>query len=142
VSHDRYLLDACADRLWVVADRAVTPFDGDLDDYSREVLSARGMRTAQRDRNGKAPAVETQRARSANAPAPLRQKVSQAEAEIARISAIIAKIDAALALPDIFAREPAKAAQLGKARSAATEALQRAEEEWLAASTSLEATSG
>jgi len=33
VSHDRYLLDACADRLWLVADEAVTPFDGDLDDY-------------------------------------------------------------------------------------------------------------
>ena len=55
VSHDRYLLDACADQLWVVANRAVTPYDGDLDDYSREVLSARGMRTALRDRNDKSP---------------------------------------------------------------------------------------
>src|SRR6478735_3745827 len=27
VSHDRYLIDSCADRLWVVADRAVTPWD-------------------------------------------------------------------------------------------------------------------
>ena len=50
VSHDRYLIEACADHLWVVADRAVTPFDGDLDDYRREVLSARGMRTSLRDR--------------------------------------------------------------------------------------------
>ena len=29
VSHDRYLIEACADQLWVVADRAVTPYDGD-----------------------------------------------------------------------------------------------------------------
>ena len=34
MSHDRYLLDACADRLWLVANGAVTPFDGDLDDYA------------------------------------------------------------------------------------------------------------
>jgi len=26
VSHDRYLIEACADQLWVVADRAVTNF--------------------------------------------------------------------------------------------------------------------
>jgi ATP-binding cassette, subfamily F, member 3 len=142
VSHDRYLLDACADRLWVVANRAVTPYDGDLDDYRREVLSARGMRDAQRDRDEKAEAVDAPRARSTKANTPLRQRVSEAEAEIERISGIIAKIDAALALPDIFAREPAKAAQLSKARSAAAEALQRAEEDWLQASTSLEAASG
>src|ERR1700712_5772304 len=41
VSHDRHLLDACADRLWLVADGKVTTFDGDLDDYRRRVLSDR-----------------------------------------------------------------------------------------------------
>jgi ATP-binding cassette subfamily F protein 3 len=142
VSHDRYLIDACADRLWVVANRAVTPYDGDLEDYRREVLSARGLRAAQRDRNDKAPAAETPRPRAAKSGSPLRQKISEAEVEIERINGIIAKIDAALALPDIFAREPAKAAQLSKARSAAAQALQRAEDEWLAASASLEAASG
>src|SRR6202140_1116883 len=50
VSHDRYLIEACADQLWVVADRAVTNFDGDLDDYRRMVLSSRGMRSSSRDR--------------------------------------------------------------------------------------------
>ena len=48
--HDRYLIEACADQLWVVADHAVTTYDGDLDDYRRMVLSARGMRTNSRDR--------------------------------------------------------------------------------------------
>src|SRR5262247_4867196 len=42
VSHDRYLIEACADRLWLVGNGAVTPFDGDLDDYRRFVLSDRG----------------------------------------------------------------------------------------------------
>ncbi|MGY4487571.1 ATP-binding cassette subfamily F protein 3 [Bradyrhizobium sp. LM3.2] len=41
VSHDRYLIEACADRLWIVADRTVTNYDGDLDEYRRLVLSAR-----------------------------------------------------------------------------------------------------
>jgi ATP-binding cassette subfamily F protein 3 len=142
VSHDRYLIDACADRLWVVANRAVTPYDGDLDDYRREVLSARGLRSPQRDRNERAQADGMPRARPARQNMPLRQKIQEAEAEIERINGIIAKIDTALALPDIFARDPAKAAQLSKARSAAAEALQRAEDEWLRASASLEAASG
>ena len=50
VSHDRYLIEACADQLWVVADQTVTTYDGDLDEYRRMVLSARGMRTNARDR--------------------------------------------------------------------------------------------
>src|ERR1700754_2004525 len=51
VSHDRYLIESCADRLWVVADRTVTPYDGDLDDYRRMVLSANGVRTGPRERD-------------------------------------------------------------------------------------------
>jgi ATP-binding cassette subfamily F protein 3 len=69
---------------------------------------------------------------------PLKQKIASAEAEIARIGGIIEKIDAALALPDIFTRDPKQAAQLAKARAAAAEALQRAEEQWLEASTELD----
>ncbi len=38
VSHDQYLLEACADRLWLVADGAVRNFDGDMADYRKLVL--------------------------------------------------------------------------------------------------------
>jgi ATP-binding cassette subfamily F protein 3 len=134
VSHDRYLIEACADRLWVVADRTVTAYDGDLEDYRRLVLSA-DRKPA--DTRGREERDKPQRARSEKR-TPLKQKVAIAEAEIARIGAIIEKIDAALALPDIFTRDPKQAAQLAKARASATEALQRAEEEWLEASALLE----
>jgi ATP-binding cassette subfamily F protein 3 len=67
---------------------------------------------------------------------PLKQKISDAEAEIERINGIILKLDAALALPDLFQRDPKQAAQLSKARAGAALALQRAEEEWLTASSS------
>jgi ATP-binding cassette, subfamily F, member 3 len=138
VSHDRYLIEACADQLWVVADHTVTSFDGDLDDYRRLVLSARGMRASARDRVGDG-GDKPQRSKPERR-IPLKQKISDSEAEIERISGIIVKIDAALALPDLFKRDPKQAAQLTKARAAAEDALQRAEEAWLAASSQYDET--
>ena len=35
ISHDRHLIEATADRLWLVKDGTVNPYDGDLDDYRR-----------------------------------------------------------------------------------------------------------
>jgi ATP-binding cassette subfamily F protein 3 len=145
VSHDRYLIEACADQLWVVADQKVTTYDGDLDDYRRMVLSARGMRTNSRDRGN-----ERDNARETSKPergrnekrTPLKQKIAEAEAEIERINGIIAKIDTALALPDLFSRDPKQAAQLSKARAGATSALQRAEEVWLEASSQFDKAAG
>src|SRR5438445_1848544 len=78
VSHDRYLIEACSDRLWVVADHAVTAYDGDLDDYRRMVLSARGMRGGSRERAG-TEREKPQRAR-AEKRRPRTQRISDAEA--------------------------------------------------------------
>jgi ATP-binding cassette subfamily F protein 3 len=145
VSHDRYLIESCADQLWVVADRTVTPYDGDLDDYRRMVLSARGMRASSRDRganNERGNGRDKQPRVKAEKRIPLKQKISDAEAEIARINGIISKIDTALALPDLFQRDPKQAAQLSKARAGAANALQRAEEEWLAASSQYDEATG
>ncbi len=145
VSHDRYLIEACADQLWVVADQKVATYDGDLDDYRRMVLSARGMRTNSRDRGNERDNVretaKPERGKSEKR-TPLKQKIAEAEAEIERINGIIAKIDTALALPDLFTRDPKQAAQLSKARAAAANALQRAEEAWLAASSQYDEATG
>jgi ATP-binding cassette, subfamily F, member 3 len=135
VSHDRYLIEACADQLWVVADRTVTNYDGDLDDYRRTVLSARGAKAVSRDREPERSARgDGNSSRPKEKRIPAKQRIAVAEAEMTRISDIIAKIDAALALPDLFTRDPKQAAQLGKARASAADALTRAEEEWLEAS--------
>ena len=45
VAHDRHLLRATTDALWLVADGRVVPFDGDLDDY-RDWVLARSRRPA------------------------------------------------------------------------------------------------
>ena len=144
VSHDRYLIEACADRLWVVADQAVTSYDGDLDDYRRLVLSSRGEREISRDAVERSAAREkekTERSRTARQKVP-KQRIAEAEAEIERINGIIAKIDTALALPDIFSRDPKQAAQLSQARANAADALARAEEEWLDASAQVDEAAG
>ncbi|GLH81556.1 ATP-binding protein [Bradyrhizobium sp. SSBR45G] len=133
VSHDRYLIEACADRLWVVGDRTVKTYDGDLDDYRRMILSSRSGAAARETERPQA--IEKAERPRDNRRGALKQKITAAEAEIARITEIIAKIDGALSLPDIFTRDPKQAAQLSKARANATEALVRAEEQWLEAST-------
>jgi ATP-binding cassette subfamily F protein 3 len=134
VSHDRYLIEACADQLWVVADGAVKTFDGDLDEYRRLVLSSRNGPSG-REAERAPPAEKPQAPRAEKQRGSLKQKIASAEAEIARITDIIAKIDTALSMPDIFTRDPKQAAQLSKARANAAQALQRAEEQWLEAST-------
>ena len=90
VSHDRYLLDACADRLWLVADGKVTPFDGDLDDYRRRVLSDRERRRAPTAATAPQAAAQCRRAQARGRAARRRQAAAaaastRAEAEIARL---------------------------------------------------------
>ncbi|MBR0951153.1 ABC-F family ATP-binding cassette domain-containing protein [Bradyrhizobium canariense] len=139
VSHDRYLIESCADQLWIVADRTVTNYDGDLDEYRRLVLSARNGEPAPRARS--VASEKPQRPRSDNRGS-LKKRIAEAESEIARVSDIISKIDTALALPDIFTRDPKQAAQLSKARANAADALARAEELWLEVSTQFDEAAG
>jgi ATP-binding cassette subfamily F protein 3 len=142
VSHDRHLLDACADRLWLVADGKVTTFDGDLDDYRRRVLSDRDDSGGRAERVAKPPRQSGNgKSNGEKRPAakPLRQRVERAEAEIERLTREIEKLDAALADGQLYAREPAKAAAIAKARSENASALAKAEEDWLAAGAALEA---
>ena len=146
VSHDRHLIEACADRLWLVADGRVAPFEGDLDDYRRQVLGERGA-TGKGDGGRKeatAPRAGRAQVRRAAAErrielAPLRRRITEAEAAVVRLSEEIKRIDSALAEPGLFGRDPAGAAALARARADSVDALAQAEEDWLAASAALEA---
>jgi ATP-binding cassette subfamily F protein 3 len=142
ISHDRYLLDACAERLWLVADGTVAPFDGDLDDYRRSVLGGRGGAQPAEDEQARlaVPRLSRNELRRTAAErraelAPLRNRIAAAEQTIARLTGEIARIDAALAAPGLFARDPSGAAVLAKARAEAARSLSTAEEDWLEAST-------
>ncbi len=48
ISHDRHLIEACVDRLWIVKSGTVRAFDGDLEGYRTELLAERGQRTRSR----------------------------------------------------------------------------------------------
>ena len=131
VSHDRHLLDACADELWLVANGTVKPFDGTLEDYQKLVL-----RAARGDAEPRA-AAPAQPARKRVSPSTLRHKLKEVEALMARLEPELARLDAELSDPNLYARDPAKAAKLSKQRADLGEAYGQAEELWLEVSENL-----
>ena len=146
ISHDRYLIEACADRLWLVGGGTVAPFDGDLDDYRAKILSDRrrepGDAANGRGNGGEPRGSRTGTRRAAAGQradlAPLRQHIVQIEKAVGRWTQEIERLDGMLAAPGLYA-DPAKAAKLAKARAKAAEELAAAEAEWLSASTEYEA---
>jgi len=137
VSHDRHLIEACADRLWLVGDGTVTPYEGDLDDYRRLVLGREARKEAQRDERVSRTDQRRAAAEKREELKPLKRRIDKAEQAVARLSAEISLMDAELAT-DLFARDPAKAAELAKSRAKTADALARAEEDWLSASAEYE----
>jgi ATP-binding cassette subfamily F protein 3 len=131
VSHDRYLLEACADRLWLVDDGTVRAFDGDMDDYARLVLSK--SRDEEPKRALLAPAQEgpKQEAPKRRDAGQARRKLAVAEERIEKFTQLLARVDEALAAPDAFARNPQEAARLASQREELAVALAVAEEQWL-----------
>ena len=134
ISHDRYLLEACADRLWLVDKGTVRAFEGDLDDYKAQVLEQAGGGTRRAPRKAateveEAPATAKRPGRSH---IPLRKQIETLEDRMAKFQGLIARIDGALANPDTFKRDKGKAATLAQQRKECERALVAAEEEWLA----------
>jgi ATP-binding cassette subfamily F protein 3 len=140
VSHDRFLIEACADRLWIVGNGSVKTFDGDMDDYRRLVLAGPERADTSSEGTGgqkaeaRRSAVERRAAR-----APPKKRLDAIEARMAKLSGAIEKIDAALADGTAFLKDAAKAGDLARMRAEAAEALAKAEEEWLEVSGEIEA---
>ncbi|HEV2161568.1 MAG TPA: ABC-F family ATP-binding cassette domain-containing protein [Stellaceae bacterium] len=134
VSHDRRLLEATADRLMLVADGRVAPFDGDLDDYRRFLLSPGN--TATRTIDAETTAATARREGDSDKRRrlkPLKQRADAAEREVGTLTARLGELDAQLAAPDLFTRDPVTAASLAKTRAEAARMLAAAEASWLQA---------
>jgi ATP-binding cassette subfamily F protein 3 len=134
VSHDRRLIEATADQLWLVANARVEPFDGDLDDYKRFLLSGEAPCAAE----APAPKRSKEDARREAAERrlklkPLKEKIDIEERNIATLAAELAKLDAALADPLLFLYDPAKGSAVSKKRAEAKRKLDAAESRWVAA---------
>lgn len=144
ISHDRHLVDACVDRLWLVEKGNVAPFDGDMDDYRRHLLKERTAERGQ-DRGDREDSKKVARQSSAEMRqrlAPLKKAVAAAEK---RMDELAKKRDALankLANPLVY--EGPKAAtpeQITKAQQRLADfesALADAESDWLDASEALE----
>jgi ATP-binding cassette, subfamily F, member 3 len=144
VSHDRHLLRTATDTLMLVADGALAPFDGDLDDY-RDWLAARRNADKPRAESGrsrrsqKRAEAEARQAR-ARTRKPLEVRLKKLEAEMDRLTREKSQVEAKLASAAFYAQgdqDEVAAALRDRARCA--EALEKTESEWLRVQADLEA---
>jgi len=144
ITHDVYLAEACADRLWLVHGGRARPYDGDLSDYRALVLAADRPKEPPREEAKPASRQDAKAEAAARreAVAPLRKRIAQAEELLAKAQAALARIDAQLADPELFRRDPAYGAELSKQRADIAAAVDKAETVWLEATEALEAAGG
>lgn len=111
ISHDRHLLEACVDRLWLVDNADVTPYDGDLDDYRDLLLAKRS--TAKKSKNseksadkksggGNRKAMRKAAADARARRAPLKKAVNTAEAQMTALDGKLAVLQTKLANPKLY----------------------------------------
>jgi ATP-binding cassette subfamily F protein 3 len=133
ITHDVYLAEACADRLWLVKDGHLRQYDGDLSEYRTLILSAdrRQSKGAARE----APASKSKPVGPSRFT--LERKLKEAEAELEQTQEALAHVDADLAKPETYAGNPARASALAQERAKLVEVLAAAEEAWLAAGEAL-----
>ena len=108
VSHDRHLLRAAANQLWLVHDGRVAPFEGDLDDYAALVLASRrersdaGEERAGANRREQRQQEAAERQRLAAARRPLQNRLQKTESELAEITDELRELDSKLADPSFY----------------------------------------
>ena len=142
ISHDRHLVEASADRLWIVKDGTVKSYDGDMDAYRTDLLAERSNKT--KPQVGDGPPADTRAGQRKAAAgrraelAPLKKAMQAAEMQVEKLISELAKIDAALADPVLYANDPARAQKLSIERGQTAKRLAEAEDAWLIASEAYE----
>ena len=133
VSHDMHLLSLVADRLWLVSDGTVKPFDDDLEAYRAFLLRS--------DKPvGKAPRAAPKPARRDIST--LRSAVRKSEERIAKLNDMRDKLANKLADPELYQDDKVAEMQVWQRKYAEVmEALDRAEALWLKDSEALDAAS-
>jgi len=136
VSHDMHLLSLVADRLWLVKDGRVAPFDEDLAAYRRLLLA--GETPAKADKPRPAPAPPGRDRLLA-----LRAEVRRCEDRIEKLEEMRARLDAKLADPALYeSGDAGKIAAWQKKHAEVLDGLARAEALWIAAQEKLDMAEG
>lgn len=142
ISHDRHLIEACADRLWLVKDRDVRPFDGDLEDYKKILLAER---SGEKRRENKQDTKKIERQQSADTRAqiaPLRKAVRDTEAKLEQLEKEKKRVNSKLTDPKLYESDDPRAGpliiKLTQQMAELTAAIEQAEQDWLLAQENLE----
>jgi len=145
VSHDPHLIELTADRMWLVGDGTVTPFDGDMEDYRKLLMEQRRQeRSRQRDdkpQRGEVVSKKDKRRAAAEARAAvagLRKETKQAEAKVERLNKQKAEIEAKLADPTVYEGSTAKLQDLQIKLGQIKQSIAEAEDRWLELQTAQE----
>jgi ATP-binding cassette subfamily F protein 3 len=131
VSHDMHLLNMVADRLWLVKDGRVAPYEGDLESY-RTLLLTGEEKAPKAEKPKKKPLTQDQIKE-------LRSEVRKCEARVAKIEEMREKLAKKLADPELY--EDTRVGELTtwqKKYAEVMEGLDRAEAMWVAAAERLE----
>jgi ATP-binding cassette subfamily F protein 3 len=140
ISHDPHLIELTADQLWLVEGGRVRPYDGDLDDYRRQLLNRQSEACSAGSATGSnARRAERQRQAEVRARlAPLRQQAKAAERELEHLAKERAALAAKLADGATYARSGDAIAALLRREAELKAAIAAAEHRWLAAEEALE----
>lgn len=136
VSHDMHLLSMVADRLWLVADGTVKPYEDDLEAYRKMLLTVE--KPVSKNARPKAETPKPKRASREDVMA-LRSEVRSSEARVTKINDMRDKLAKKLADPALYEKD--KVGELdvwNKKYAEVMHALERAEGIWVAASEKLE----
>ncbi|MGC9423451.1 ABC transporter ATP-binding protein [Vibrio sp.] len=149
VSHDRYLLRATTDDLYLVHDRQVAPFDGDLTDYYKWLTDQQkaARKEAQvdqpnKDSSNSAAAKKEQKRREADfrkQTAPIRKKLTQLEEKMDTLNAILAQMEFTLSDTTLYdAENKAKLTEVLATQASSKSELESVESEWMSEQENLE----
>jgi ATP-binding cassette subfamily F protein 3 len=140
ISHDRHLIEATADRLWLVKDGSVNPYEGDLGDYRQQVTGVAGDRKERRE-SEKASKADRRREAAQRRAAfePIAKEIRATEALMDRLRRRIDLLEDELANPALYEKDPSTATRLAKERSQLNATLAGHEEKWLSLSAEYEA---
>lgn len=157
VSHDRHLLRAVTDELWLVHEGRKEVFEGDLDDYAKIVLDHRRVTAAEaraEHQADKAARNEAQpvnnkearrlaaqeRARIAELRKPLKKELEKVEREMNALSEKLKALDAQLAAPAFYnGADQGKVAQTLREHGELAPKVEALEMHWLELSEKIEA---
>lgn len=152
VSHDPHLVELVADRLWLVQNGTVQPFEGDMADYRQLLLEQRRAERRQakaeaRSQSGADGPVSQADARDRrrqaavqrNALADLKKAARQAEARLEKLQAALDLLEQELADPALYDGPADRLIKLQTKHAEVAAAIAETEERWLEAQGSLEA---